>query len=118
MYNQTEAARALRERYGGSIILKSASSVLVAEDGEAINCFGTPAMAKAGSGDALAGILGALLAGQKEYHLHGVPGPSCKRPARCTDWPGKPPRKNAANTECSPRIYVIISTFNKSRIFL
>ena len=72
MYNQTEAARALRERYGGSIILKSASSVLVTEDGEAINCFGTPAMAKAGSGDALAGILGALLAGQKAYGLHGV----------------------------------------------
>jgi hydroxyethylthiazole kinase-like uncharacterized protein yjeF len=69
---QAQAARALRERYGGSVILKSASSVLIADDGEAINIFGTPAMAKAGSGDALAGILGALLAGQKEYGLHGV----------------------------------------------
>ena len=69
---QARAARALRERYGGSILLKSTASVLIAEDGEAINRFGTPAMAKAGSGDALAGILGALLAGQAEYRLQGV----------------------------------------------
>lgn len=69
---QADAARALRERYGGSVILKSAASVLVAEDGEAINRFGTPAMAKAGSGDALAGVLGALLAGRTESGLRGV----------------------------------------------
>ncbi|MFH1513709.1 MAG: NAD(P)H-hydrate dehydratase [Bacillota bacterium] len=70
--NQAEAARALRAQYGGSVVLKSASSVLIAQDGEAVNRFGTPAMAKAGSGDALAGVLGALLAGQKEYNLTGV----------------------------------------------
>ena len=69
---QAEAARALRERYGGSIILKSATSVLIADDGEAINPFGTSAMAKAGSGDALAGIIGALLAGKREYGLSGI----------------------------------------------
>ncbi len=70
--SQAQAARALRERYGGCVIVKSASSVLAAEDGGAINVFGTPAMAKAGSGDTLAGVLGALLAGQKEYGLHGI----------------------------------------------
>ena len=70
--NQAQAARDLVARYGGSVVLKSATSVLITHDGEAINIFGTPAMAKAGSGDTLAGILGALLAGQKEYKLSGV----------------------------------------------
>jgi len=70
--NQAQAAQELRAFYGGSVILKSATSVLIAEDGEAINRFGTPAMAKAGSGDTLSGVLGALMAGQKEYGLKGV----------------------------------------------
>ncbi|HPJ02562.1 MAG TPA: NAD(P)H-hydrate dehydratase [Candidatus Limiplasma sp.] len=69
---QARAARELRARYGGSIVLKSATSVLIAQDGEAISRFGTPAMAKAGSGDTLAGILGALLAGREAYGLHGI----------------------------------------------
>jgi ADP-dependent NAD(P)H-hydrate dehydratase / NAD(P)H-hydrate epimerase len=69
---QAQAARALRARYGGSVVLKSATSVLIAEDGEAVNPFGTPAMAKAGSGDALVGVLAALLAGRKEYGLSGI----------------------------------------------
>ncbi len=71
-HEQVLAARELQKRYGGSIVLKSATSVMIADDGEAINRFGTPAMAKAGSGDTLAGILGALLAGQKAYALQGV----------------------------------------------
>ncbi len=70
--NQVKAARELQARYGGCVIVKSASSVLIADDGEALNIFGTPAMAKAGSGDTLAGILGALLAGQQEYGLRGI----------------------------------------------
>ncbi len=69
---QAQAAQELRARYGGSIVCKGASSVLLADDGAAINRFGTPAMAKGGSGDALAGILGALLAGQGETGPHGI----------------------------------------------
>ena len=42
---QAAAARALCQKYGGSVVLKSASSVLAAADGEAINLFGTAAMA-------------------------------------------------------------------------
>lgn len=72
MADQLEAARALRERYGCAVALKSASTVLVDCDGEAISLLGTPAMAKGGSGDALAGVLAALLAGQQAYGLHGV----------------------------------------------
>ena len=69
---QPQAAREICAKYGGSVILKSATSMLIASDGEAINRFGTPAMAKAGSGDTLAGILSALLAGQNVYKLQGV----------------------------------------------
>jgi len=69
---QPAAARALRHRYGGSVVLKSASSVLISADGEALNLYGTAAMAKGGSGDALAGVLAALLAGRKAYKLSGV----------------------------------------------
>ncbi|HPF88959.1 MAG TPA: NAD(P)H-hydrate dehydratase [Candidatus Limiplasma sp.] len=72
-HDQVRAALELQAQYGGNVILKSASSVLIAAGrGEAVNLFGTPAMAKGGSGDTLAGILGALLAGQKENGLTGL----------------------------------------------
>lgn len=70
--DQVGAARAIRAAYGGMVVLKSASSVLIAQDGEAINLFGTAGMAKGGSGDALAGVLGAMLAGQAMYGLTGA----------------------------------------------
>ena len=57
-------AKALRARYGASVVLKGAASVLLADEGAALNPFGTPAMAKGGSGDALTGVLAALLAGR------------------------------------------------------
>lgn len=57
------AAKRLHERYGAAVVLKGPASVLAAEVGLGLNVFGTPAMAKGGSGDALTGVLGALLAG-------------------------------------------------------
>ncbi|MBR3874115.1 MAG: NAD(P)H-hydrate dehydratase [Clostridia bacterium] len=45
-------------------VLKGACSVLCADKKMAINPFGTPAMAKGGSGDALTGVMAALLAGR------------------------------------------------------
>ena len=65
-------ARKLREALGGTIVLKGAATVIVGADGEAISPFGSAAMAKGGSGDALAGVIGALLAGREAYDLHGV----------------------------------------------
>ena len=59
------AAKRLHQQYGAAVVLKGSSSVLAAEDGMGLNVFGTPAMAKGGSGDVLTGILGALLAGKK-----------------------------------------------------
>ncbi|MCL1854582.1 MAG: NAD(P)H-hydrate dehydratase [Clostridia bacterium] len=57
-------ARALQARYGASIVLKGASSVLISGRREGINVLGSPGMAKGGSGDALTGVLAALLAMQ------------------------------------------------------
>lgn len=58
------AAVRIRRRYGAAVVLKGARSVLCAEEGLALNPFGTPAMAKGGSGDALTGVTTALLAGR------------------------------------------------------
>ena len=56
------AAQALAKKYGCSAVLKSAVSVICAADGSlAINAVEAPALAKGGSGDALAGILASLL---------------------------------------------------------
>lgn len=59
------AARELRARYGASVVLKNSATHLLAKEGEALNVLGTPAMAKGGSGDALTGVLTALLAGRQ-----------------------------------------------------
>ncbi len=58
------AAQETRDAYGASVVLKGTCSILCAKEGMAINSFGTPAMAKGGSGDALTGIMAALLAGR------------------------------------------------------
>ena len=63
--DQEAAARQLRRQYGAAIVLKNAVSHLIAKEGEALNVLGTPAMAKGGSGDALTGVLCALLAGRQ-----------------------------------------------------
>ncbi|MBQ7455284.1 MAG: NAD(P)H-hydrate dehydratase, partial [Clostridia bacterium] len=56
------AALALQERYGCCVVLKSHVSVLAGPEGRvAVNAVPAPALAKGGSGDALAGILASLL---------------------------------------------------------
>lgn len=56
-----EYAAELHRRYGAAVVLKGAASVLVTGEGAAVNVLGTPAMGKGGSGDALTGVLCALL---------------------------------------------------------
>ncbi|MCQ4304007.1 bifunctional ADP-dependent NAD(P)H-hydrate dehydratase/NAD(P)H-hydrate epimerase [Stutzerimonas frequens] len=59
------AARALAQRYGCVALLKGAGTLIAAPDGRLALCDrGHPAMASAGLGDVLAGVLGALLAQQ------------------------------------------------------
>ncbi len=56
------AAGALQARYGGTVVLKGAVSVIHDGVATALNLVGSPALAKGGSGDALTGIIAALLA--------------------------------------------------------
>ncbi|MDD4966355.1 NAD(P)H-hydrate dehydratase [Halothiobacillus sp.] len=56
------AARALRERFGMLGVLKGAGSVIFLPDELRVCGRGSPALATAGSGDVLAGVIGGLLA--------------------------------------------------------
>ena len=62
--DRVAAARELAARLGVVVLLKGDRSVVAAPDGGAwVNPTGVPALATAGTGDVLAGLLGALLAG-------------------------------------------------------
>lgn len=80
-----EAARRLREKCGCHVLLKGARTVMTDGAHTAVNRFGTPAMAKGGSGDVLTGMLcglGAQQAGRLDMLtlmqlaalLHGLAG--------------------------------------------
>lgn len=56
------AARALQRRYGGVVVLKGAGTLVAGPEELAVCPYGNPGMASGGMGDALSGILGALLA--------------------------------------------------------
>lgn len=61
------AAGEAAERWGQTVVLKGAHSVVAGTDGTILRCdVATPALATAGSGDVLAGAIGALLAGAVE----------------------------------------------------
>ncbi|WP_246580280.1 NAD(P)H-hydrate dehydratase [Deinococcus aestuarii] len=69
------AARALRERYGGVVVLKGGPSVVAHPGGLSVSRGGHPGMASAGMGDTLSGIIGALLGqglGARDAAVAGV----------------------------------------------
>lgn len=75
------SVQALQKRLGGTFILKGATSVIYDGNQMAFNTVGTPALAKGGSGDALTGIIAALLKRHSPYEaarlgclLHGMAG--------------------------------------------
>ncbi len=76
------AARALASHTGAVVVLKGEGTVIADADRVAIALSGGPALATAGTGDCLAGLIGALLArglnawqaATAGVHLHGVAG--------------------------------------------
>ncbi|MFN2338662.1 MAG: NAD(P)H-hydrate dehydratase, partial [Gammaproteobacteria bacterium] len=77
------AVRALAERYGGTVVLKGAGSLIAMEDAPVAVCDrGNPGMSSGGMGDLLTGIIAALRAqGLEETNaaeagvwLHGAAG--------------------------------------------
>lgn len=60
--NRLAAARRLAERFQAVIVLKGSGTVIASPKLTAVNPTGNPALASGGTGDALAGICGALLA--------------------------------------------------------
>lgn len=61
--DRTKVARALSAKYAAVVVLKGAGSLIASPDGRVSRCDrGHPAMASAGLGDVLAGLIGALLA--------------------------------------------------------
>ena len=61
--DRLERSRELAARYRSTVVLKGAGTIIVHTNGRcAINPTGSPALATAGTGDVLAGLLGGLLA--------------------------------------------------------
>ena len=58
-----ETARGFAARYGVTVVLKGARTLVAHADGRvAVNTTGNPGMAKGGSGDVLTGVVAAMLA--------------------------------------------------------
>ena len=68
-------ARLAAQRFGAVVLLKGSTTVVTAPDGRTgVNPTGTPWLATAGSGDVLAGLCGALLAGGLDPYDAGSAG--------------------------------------------
>ncbi|MEV6526423.1 NAD(P)H-hydrate dehydratase [Longispora sp. NPDC051575] len=81
--DRVAAARGLARQMGATVLLKGPRTIVAAPDGTAfVNPTGTRALATAGTGDVLAGLLGSLLAGGVEptwaavcaAYVHGLAG--------------------------------------------
>lgn len=90
--NPVETARDYSSRYGVVCVLKMAATVIADKDGHTfVNTSGNSALAKAGSGDVLTGVIGALLAQGMEpmdaaalgVYVHGCAGEAVSKEQSC-----------------------------------
>jgi hydroxyethylthiazole kinase-like uncharacterized protein yjeF len=97
--DRVAAARRLAERLGVHVLLKGSATVVAAPDGRVrVNATGSAYLATAGTGDVLAGSIGALLAqgldpldaGSLAAHVHGLVGAEARTgpSAMLERWPG------------------------------
>lgn len=78
--SRVEAAEALAKAYGATVVLKGAATVVANEQQHFVNDTGNPALATAGTGDVLTGVIASLIAqGMSLFeaaclgvHLHGL----------------------------------------------
>jgi hydroxyethylthiazole kinase-like uncharacterized protein yjeF len=91
--DRVRAARELAEQMNATVLLKGPRTVIAGPDGVAyVNPTGTPALATAGTGDILAGLLGSLLAAGVEpawaavcaAYVHGLAGMEAARSGSVT----------------------------------
>ena len=96
--SRSEVAAALAARLGAVVVLKGARTVTADGAGKlTLNISGSPALATAGSGDVLAGLIGAFLANGMEasdaaqlgVFIHGRAGERCGRGCIADDLPGE-----------------------------
>lgn len=81
------AARALAADLRVTVVLKGAGTVIAAPDGTLrVDMLGSPALSTAGSGDVLAGLLGALLAGVQARAAASLDHPEVARVAAAACW--------------------------------
>ena len=67
-----EALTILQKRWGGAVLLKGTTTLMTDGVHCAANQVGSPALAKGGSGDVLAGVLVALLAQRERLGLDAL----------------------------------------------
>jgi len=87
IYNQIELSQEFSQKYNCYLVLKGARTVISTPEGEAyVFTEGTPALAKGGTGDVLAGILSALMAKMEiedalklGVYIHGLSGKEAEK---------------------------------------
>lgn len=67
--NRWQSVKALQEKYGGCVVLKGSGSLVQDATDVGVCAAGTPALATAGTGDVLTGIIGGLMAQSEELAL-------------------------------------------------
>lgn len=72
--NPLKAAQCYSKENNITVLLKGSSTVICNGEKTAVNVTGTPAMAKAGSGDVLSGIIGSVMAQGKDTYISGIVG--------------------------------------------